>query len=245
MIDYLKAIDKRCSRRAYIPEKLDKDIAKKLHLLAKEYSVLSKLNILLIENDHRIFDGFFASYGMFSGVTNYIALIGSKSDKNSLEKAGYYGEKLILDATLLDLGTCWVAGTFNKEECTKLLGLSAEDELICVILVGSINSQKNFKEKLISGLVHRSTKSIKQMYTCDGAVPDWFIRGMRAVQKAPSAVNKQPVKFMYQEGMVSATVPKETSYQSIDLGIAMLHFEIGAYFGKKFELIDGNYKLES
>ena len=77
------------------------------------------------------------------------------------------------------------------------------------------------------------------------SVPDWFIRGMRAVQKAPSAINKQPVKFMYQEGMVSATVPRETPYQSIDLGIAMLHFEIGAYFGKKFELIDGNYKLNS
>ena len=245
MIDYLKAIDKRCSRRAYIPELLDKDIAKKLHTFAKRYSILSELTILLIENDHRIFDGFLASYGMFSGVTNYIALIGSKCDKNSFEKAGYYGEKLILDATLLNLGTCWVAGTFNKEDCKKILGLSEEEELISVILVGNINEQKNFKEKLIYNLVHRSTKSIKQMYTSDGAAPDWFIRGMRAVQKAPSAINKQPVKFMYQEGMVSATVPRETPYQSIDLGIAMLHFEIGAYFGKKFELIDGNYKLNS
>jgi hypothetical protein len=244
VIDYLKAIDKRCSRRAYIPEGLDKEIATKLHTFAKKYSTLSELNILLIENDHRIFDGFFASYGMFSGVENYIALIGSKSDKYSHEKAGYYGEKLILDATLLNLGTCWIGGTYKKDFCKKLLGLSADDELICVIVVGKVKEQKSFKEKLINSLVHRSTKPIKQMYTTDGIVPDWFIRGMRAVQKAPSAINKQPVKFMFQEGMVSATVPGEKSHNSIDLGIAMLHFEIGAYFGKRFELINGSYKLK-
>ena len=63
----------------------------------------------------------------------------------------------------------------------------------------------------------------------EGEVPEWFLEGMRAVQRAPSAVNAQPVMFTYHKGIVSAYVTKERyGYERLDLGIAKLHFEIGA-----------------
>ena len=66
------------------------------------------------------------------------------------------------------------------------------------------------------------------MYSSDGPVPDWFLAGMEAVQKAPSAVNRQPVMFSYQEGIVTASVKDiEGDGFAFDLGIAKLHFEIG------------------
>ena len=67
------------------------------------------------------------------------------------------------------------------------------------------------------------------MYVSNGTVPDWFITGMNAVQKAPSAINRQPVMFSYKDGTVTATVDDITKEGfAFDLGIAKLHFEIGA-----------------
>jgi hypothetical protein len=85
------------------------------------------------------------------------------------------------------------------------------------------------REKFIYSIVHRKTKSINEMFTYVGAVSDWFIAGMKAVQKAPSAVNRQPVMFTYQNGIVTASVKSIASEgYALDLGIAKLHFELGA-----------------
>ena len=54
-----------------------------------------------------------AHYGKFSGVKNYIALIGKKSPSLD-ERCGYYGERLVLLAQQLGLNTCWVAMTHGK-----------------------------------------------------------------------------------------------------------------------------------
>jgi hypothetical protein len=67
------------------------------------------------------------------------------------------------------------------------------------------------------------------MYTSDAPVPDWFLSGMQAVQKAPSAINRQPVMFSYKDGVVTASVEDiDGEGFAFDLGIAKLHFEIGA-----------------
>lgn len=62
----------------------------------------------------------------------------------------------------------------------------------------------------------------------DTPVPDWFINGMRAVQKATLAINLQSEHFTYKSGVVTAEVKGSDNYKLIDLGIAKAHFEIGA-----------------
>ena len=69
------------------------------------------------------------------------------------------------------------------------------------------------------------------MYSSQGEAPDWFIKGMEAVAKAPSNLNTQPVKFFYEKDKVIAYVDGVPVIQNIDLGIAELHFEIAT--GKK------------
>ncbi len=54
-----------------------------------------------------------AHYGKFSGVKNYVAIIGAKSSDLE-EKCGYYGEKIVLKAQQMKLNTCWVAITYKK-----------------------------------------------------------------------------------------------------------------------------------
>jgi hypothetical protein len=74
------------------------------------------------------------------------------------------------------------------------------------------------------------------MYSTDAEfVPDWFVHGMSAVQRAPSEKNNQPVHFYYhKDGTVSVEAKNIEEYPKIgiDLGIARLHFEIGS--GRKF-----------
>ena len=71
------------------------------------------------------------------------------------------------------------------------------------------------------------------MIKTDVPAPDWFMDGMRTVQKAPSAVNRQPVMFSYCDGKVTAGIQEPTDIATLlDLGIAKLHFELGAGCGK-------------
>ena len=54
---------------------------------------------------------------------------------------------------------------------------------------------------------------------------------MEAVQLAPSALFKQPVRFRQEKDRVYAEVAHTDSFEMVDLGIAMMHFEIGAQEG--------------
>jgi hypothetical protein len=207
---------------------IDYGFVNKLRQLAEEYGEKAGVKILLEIKNGEAFKGFKKSYGLFSGVNNYIGLIENKNDKNSKEKLGYYGELLVLHATDLRLGTCWVGGTFDRSLCP--FELASNESIACVITVGNVPNDKTLKEKLIHSATHRHSKSLDEMFVSDSTVPKWFSRGLSVVQKAPSAMNRQPVMFSFKNGAVSAFV-KDPSEESLDLGIAKLHFELGAGAG--------------
>ena len=78
-------------------------------------------------------------------------------------------------------------------------------------------------------MTHRKIKAAEELYDADAPVPGWLKSGIAAVQKAPSAVNRQPVTFMYKNNVVTASVKDiSISGMALDLGIAKLHFELGA-----------------
>ena len=112
---YLSAIKKRCSRRKYTDKPIDSKYVKELEDSITLYNRESGLNMkLIIGNGGKLFDGFRKSYGLFVGVQNYIAMIGSKTLLNRMEKVGRFGEKLILEATAMGLSTCWVGTSYDK-----------------------------------------------------------------------------------------------------------------------------------
>ena len=210
-----------------MPEPLEPIIADKLRGLIADIGGRGNLKMQLVVGNGDAFNGFRRSYGMFSGVRNFIAMIGNESDVVALEKLGYFGEWLVLHCTSLGLGSCWVGGTFSRKACPVELG--AEESVVCAITVGYTEDKLSAKEKLIRWGTHRKSKTVEQMYASDEPVPEWFINGMKAVQKAPSAVNRQPVVFSYRNGVVSAAVGEIAGMgYAFDLGIAKLHFELGA-----------------
>ena len=223
----IEAIDVRRSRRKYLDISFEPGIIEKLHLLAQEFSQVDGIRMVLVLDNGSAFNGFGKSYGMFSGVKNYAVLIGKFKDFTSIEKIGYFGELFILHAVTMGLGTCWVAGTFSRRHCP--VKFSGDEIIYSTITFGCIAEHYSRKEKLIHSLTHRKTKTIEEMMEADIPVPEWFINGMKAVQKAPSAVNRQPVIISLIDGRVRAGIKNRSDNNAIiDMGIAKLHFELGA-----------------
>ena len=222
-----EAMNARTSRRTYLETPIAEDKLNMLKEMIDQINEQGGLSLKLIWEEPTAFGKLRKSYGMFKGVRNYVLLIGKNNDKDAREKLGYYGEKLVLLATQLGLGSCWVGGTFDRSIGNAYI---QPDEFFSgVITIGNVEPDKSWKERMISKLTHRKTKAIDEMMRVVGEPPEWFLEGMRAVQKAPSAVNAQPVTFTYEQGKVSAYVAAEKyGHEKIDLGIAKLHFEIGA-----------------
>ena len=226
----LEAIEIRSSRRRYLPTEMT---AAQIEVLEQEIARFEgEAGVLmeLIQDCAVAFQGFRKSYGLLSGVRDCICLFAPRGDQIATEKLGYFGEDLVLTATALGLGTCWVGGTFSKGDIpyTQRDG----QEMVCAIAIGNVAQAGSLRERFIQKMTHRKTKTVAQMSSHDAPPPDWFDRGMQAVLRAPSAVNRQPVHFTYESGAVHARISEGADVMTLlDFGIAKLHFELAAGSG--------------
>ena len=228
--EYLSAMKKRCSRRKYTNRPIDSKYVQQLEDSIALYNKESGLNIkLVIGSGAELFSGFRKSYGLFVGVQNYIAMIGSKTLPNRMEKVGRFGEKIILEATAMGLSTCWVGTSYDKNAAKELC--EGNEELDCVIAVGYSDEKHSLKERMMEYGTHRQNKSKEALIEAEEHVPEWFKQGMDAVYLAPTARNLRPFVFEYKDGQVTASITNPTETAMIDLGIAKLHFELGARVG--------------
>ena len=216
----LEAISARHSVRKYIDKDIPADIIAALQEKVAECNKEGNLNIQLVQNETRAFTGML-SYGQFSGVKNYIVMVGKKS-KDLDERVGYYGEQLVLYAQTLGLNTCWVGLSYRKVPDAYNVG--KEEKLVCMIALGYGETQ---------GVGHK-IKSIEEVSNASDITPSWFKRGVEAALLAPTAVNQQKFSFEYvgmNNNRHQVKAKKGISmigYTQIDLGIAKCHFEIGA-----------------
>lgn len=226
------AIENRASRRKFEKEPITEVEKEKIIFRINSLNEASGLAITFVEDGSTAFQGLRKSYGLFTNVRSLILMKGKKDDKYLKEKIGYYGEDLVLAITDLGLGTCWVGGTFDKEE----LPVDSGEELACVVVAGKV-AAPSLKEKMVRSVTHRKVKPMEERITSDQPLPEWVKVAMEAVLLAPSAKNTQKVMFKYENNTVSAEIANDYSMDLIDLGIAKKHFEIGA--GGKFEFGNG------
>lgn len=212
----LEAMQARHSVRSYKDTPLKPE---DIQTLQKEIDACNKeggLHIQLVTNEPKAFDSFMAHYGKFSGVQNYIALIGKKSADLEV-KLGYYGERLVLLAQTLGLNTCWVAMTFGKGAAKSRCTIAPGEKLVCVLSLGYGATQ---------GVAHKS-KLMEALCQVEGAMPDWFRKGMEAALLAPTAMNQQKFGISLSGSTVTAK-SLGGFYSKTDLGIVKYHFEVGA-----------------
>ncbi|MBE6035287.1 MAG: nitroreductase [Clostridiales bacterium] len=226
------AIENRVSRRKFEKEPIADWEKENIISLINQLNEESGLTMAFMEDGSGAFGKLRKSYGLFTNMRSLILMKGKKDDQDLKEKIGYYGEALVLALTDLGLGTCWVGGTFDKDE----LPVDSGEELACVIVVGKV-AAPSLTEKMVRSATHRKVKSMEERIISDQPFPQWIQNGMKAVLFAPSAKNTQKVMFRYKNDTLSAEIANDYSMDLIDLGIAKKHFEIGA--GGKFEFGNG------
>lgn len=213
----LEALKHRHSVRKYQNRPLDNKDIELLNTEIAKLNVEGELRMQLVLNEPKAFKSILA-YGTFSNVTNYVMIVGKKSD--SLEyRAGYYGEKLVLFAESLGLSTCFVGLTYKK-----IVGAYEADNNEQVVLCIAIgySAETCYKPHKI--------KSPLQVSNLSDNSPEWFRDGVEAALLAPTAVSQQKFYFEYiPENKVRPIKGSSLlGFTKIDLGIAMYNFEIGA-----------------
>ena len=201
-MDLLQAMEERHSVRAYSDDRIEGETLAAMTRAVAEVNEQSGLRFQLVTN-----------------VKNYIAVVGKKSP-DLHEKAGYYGEKLVLIAQSLGLNTCWVALTYSRAK--TVCRVNEGEKLVLVIAIGYGKTQG----------VPRKSKTPDKVCSSDSPAPEWFYRGIDAALKAPTALNQQKFFFTLKNGTVTAKAGLGF-YTKLDLGIAKYHFELAS--GRKVQ----------
>lgn len=213
-MDLTEAIKNRHSVRQYEERAVEKEIFNALQTEIEACNKEGNLHIQLVTNEPKAFESFMAHYGKFSGVTNYITLIGKKGDRLD-ELCGCYGERLVLKAQQLGLNTCGVAMSYKK--VNGAFQINKDEKLTVVIALGYGKTQ---------GVQHKS-KPAEAVSNLNSNSPEWFKSGVESALLAPTAMNQQKFTLNLDNGKVTAKAGTGF-YTKIDLGIVKYHFEIGA-----------------
>lgn len=207
------AIPRRVSCRAYADPLSAGDWAA-LSYIAGRY-VMPGARLCLVRVDESLFTGTLLSTGRVTGCRAVAAVVASSAVTRSKVHAGILGEAFCLEATAMDLATCWMTGTYKKKQLT--VTLQPGEAVLGVIAVGH-----PAEGAIQPG--NRRRKPLERL--CRGDIREWpeeLRRAARAVQMAPSAMNLQPWT-MDLEG--ARFILDASDRAQLDLGIAMCHAEL-------------------
>ena len=208
----------RISHRRYLPTPLSDFERDTLERLIEQCNRRSGLHVSLVCDRAEPF------VGHMINARSYLVFAGQAGDIHLEEKCGYFGEQIILAATAMGLGSCWVGGTYDRNAC--LCHLSKGERLVCIAAIG------HSAATTAPHTPHRSTKPLSDLSASLSDTPEWFTEALSAVQLAPSAMNRQGFRFeLLANGCVRGSATDDESYSMVDLGIAKLHFELGAHGG--------------
>jgi len=237
-----EAVKTRYSVRTFDKRPAEKEIKEKILAYAKSlHNPLGpKMKLQFIEKNLAPNGEKLGTYGIIKGANLYVGVTIPK-DEHALEALGYEFEQLVLYATSIGLGTCWLGGTFNRSAFASAMEIGEEEIFPILSPLGYPAKKKSFTEQIMR-------KSIK----ADGRM-DWnslffkdnfdkplareeareYCFPLEMVRLAPSAVNKQPWRAVVTESAVhffekhSMQVEEgHIDMQRIDVGIAMNHFHI-------------------
>jgi nitroreductase len=197
------------------------------------------------------------TYGVITGARLY--LVGAIEDTVSARvDVGYCLEKIILEATRLGLGTCWMGGTFRRANFARSVGVGQGEIIPVVTPVGFARKQKSLRERVMRRLAgsdqRKPWESMFFLADCETPLPRGgrFDSALTCLRLAPSASNKQPWRIIERRdtGGFDFYLKRTPGYnelmrgidlQMVDMGIAMCHFDlVSAEAGDKGEFFRGS-----
>lgn len=257
MESMIEAICKRVSVRSYSSEPIgqeNKQIIMDLLQSPNEGPFSNQVRFALIDFTDINKDTVrgLGTYGFINGAKSFIVSAtkdcrGEIGGEKALVDVGYCFEKIILAATNLGLGTCWVGGTFKRANFAKSINAS-EDEIVPAISpIGYARARRTVREITVRRFANSDHRKpwenlffkenlntpLSRELAGDYAVP------LECIRLGPSASNMQPWRIVYQKQpgafhLYLKRTPgykkfyKKVDFQLIDMGISMCHFELSA-----------------
>lgn len=231
MLTEFEALEKRVSVRAFEKRPVEGAVLEELGALIGEINASSGLRFQLVDTGASGKPAVRLSPGMFSGEVYACALLVGPEGELGGELTGYFGQRLMLRAVALGLGTCWVGGTFDRRSVSPAVGEG--EKLWDVMPLGYAAPKTPLIQRTIRSRLRAKDRPVESFVESDhpfASLPSWIRAGAEAVRRGPSAVNRQPVDLVYKDGLVTMRLrsdkPDELSYN--DLGIAKYQFQVGA-----------------
>ena len=251
-MDYKKLISNRKSVRDYKKVALkSEDIKELLSYVNKAKRLVDDIEVEAIAMGNELFttlNGKAGYKGYMLDAPNYIILLSEKKE-NYIKNAGYIGEGIVLKALDMGIGSCWI--TFNDSDLVKnSLEINSDKEVVAIIALGyddnktkvinlhktGENSSKtkldivadNISERVgASEIVYLNTWG--NPITAEELESRALLNAFHYARLAPSTLNRQPWRFILDDGIVVLTVRDDentgTYEEEIDAGIVMLYFE--------------------
>jgi len=185
------------------------------------------------------------TYGLIKGAQEFIVGAIEKSDYYK-ENYGYILEAIILAATDLNLGTCWLGGTFNKSLFSTKINCKKNEIVPAITPIGYTTDIRRRKEKAIRALVKADSRfpwsKIFFENTFSTALPrettGRYETLLEMVRLAPSAGNKQPWRVLkekdndnfhfYVKSSQNLKLKVYNTFINLDIGISVCHFDLTA-----------------
>jgi hypothetical protein len=246
-------IDRRYSCRTYLPRPIGEVARQRLtdYLATQTTGPLgseARFGLIAASPGDREALKRLGTYGFIKGATGFIVGTVQRAP-NDLEDYGYLLQKVILFATGLGLGTCWLGGTFTRSTFVRRFGgLKRGETMPAVVSVGLIgdDGRERIREREEGS---RRLPSSELFFArrfgepLDLGAAGAYTPALEAVRMAPSATNKQPWRIIregaswhfylrrtkgYGKDSALFTVLRIADLQRVDLGIALCHFELVA-----------------
>lgn len=252
MQDIETIIRKRTSQRSYMAKPIDFNQLDTLKTFIQEMNkgpFKSEVRILLEAANH-INEPHLKGLGTYGAIHHPAGfVIGvTHGTPNALIDLGYLLEIVILRFTEMDLGTCWLGASFQKNNFGKHIQIQDDETIPAVVAFGYPSKERTLRDKISRSAVQSKNRNPWDMmfYHGDFYAPlspiaaGEYASVLEMVRLAPSASNKQPWRIVKANGndefyfyvqrspvrqrfMTISGIPELCK---IDIGIAMAHFEL-------------------
>jgi nitroreductase len=247
-------IKNRVSTRTYLDKPIEEEKKQELIKLVDELNeVCDHFRFeLAFENEAKVELG---TYGFIKGAKNYLIAM-AKYEGNNKEKSFKFGhlfESFILKAQELGLGTCWMAGTYDRKQVSELVTVH-DDEFVIVVTPIGYKDNMRLKEKAMRSAIQANKR--KKFETIiknfDGSLlneqDSEVLCALTMLRLSPSAKNVQPWRVFKQDDYYHIYGTESSDYEiggfnlsHNDVGIAFYHFtESLKHYKVKFEVLDAN-----
>jgi len=250
-MDIMETIKKRASVRSYLQKPVEeKQLSRFKELMERlgegPFGNPVRFKILNLESLDQKEMRSLGTYGVIKGARCFLAGV-VKEGAGCMEDLGYCMEHLVLEATSMELGTCWLGGTFRRSNFARQAALSSDELLPAIVAVGHPADKDTFANRFmkVTAGSHKRKPWEAVFYSSDGKTPlgenqaEGYATALEAVRLAPSALNRQPWRvvkgkehryhFYLNESFIYNRTMGKIHLQNLDMGIAMCHFSLAAH----------------